>query len=177
MKKVVLTVILALSAGLSMSAQSPLSRPEHARLLAMAGAWDVEMTLWSRPGANALIAKGTSTIRSILGGLFIEERIDASLNNAPITTMAWTGFNTSTGQYEAKRLSTGTTGRMAEAGTYDDAKKQFELKADYTLAGQLWHQRTVIQATSASAMVATTYLSFGTVPEWRSVEIKYTKRP
>jgi hypothetical protein len=29
---------------------------------------------------------------------------------------------------------------------------------------------------SADAMIATSYLSFGTVPEWKAVEIKYTRR-
>jgi hypothetical protein len=43
------------------------------------------------------------------------------------------------------------------------------------LAGETWHQRTVIQPTSADAMMATSYLSVGTVPEWKAVEIKYTR--
>jgi hypothetical protein len=37
-------------------------------------------------------------------------------------------------------------------------------------------ERTVIQTPSADAMVASSYLSFGAVPEWKSVEIKYTRR-
>jgi hypothetical protein len=90
----------------------------------MSGTWDVEMTL------------------------------EGTLNGAPFTTLAWTGF--------------------AETGNYDDKTKQFELKADYPLAGDTWHQRTVIQQTSADAMTAASYLSFGAVPEWKAVEIKYT---
>ena len=50
-------------------------------------------------------------------------------------------------------------------------------KADYPLAGQTWHQRTVIQPTSADAMTAASYLSFGQVPEWKAIEMKYTRRP
>jgi hypothetical protein len=38
------------------------------------------------------------------------------------------------------------------------------------------HQRTIIQPMSADAMIATSYLSFGNVPEWKGVEIKYTPR-
>ena len=65
--------------------------------------------------------------------------------------------------------------RIAETGSYDEQTKQFELKADYPFAGDTWHQRTVIQPSSADAMIATSYLSFGTVPEWKAVEIKYTR--
>jgi hypothetical protein len=150
--------------------------PEHARLTAMAGTWDVEMTFFLKPGAPGIATKGTSTIRALLNGLFIEEKIDGALNGAPFTTLAWTGFNTSSHQYEATRISSTNTIRIAETGAYDEKTKQFELKADYPFANDTWHQRTVIQQTSADAMVATSYLSFGAVPEWKAVEIKYARR-
>jgi len=150
--------------------------PEHDRLTAMCGAWDVEMTFWFQPGRPGVTTKGTSTIQSLLNGLFVEEKIEGTLNGAPFTTLSWTGFNTSTRQYEATRIATTNTSRIAESGVYDEAAKQFELKADYPLAGETWHQRTVIQPTSADTMTAASYLSFGTVPEWKAVEIKYTRR-
>jgi hypothetical protein len=150
--------------------------PEHARLTAMAGTWDVEMTFRFRPDGPGLPVKATSTIRPLLGGFFIEETIEGTLNGTPFTTLAWTGFNTSTHQYEATRIASTNTARVAETGTYDEQTKQFELKAEYSLAGDTWHQRTVIQQPSPDAMTATSYLSFGTVPEWKAVEIKYSRR-
>jgi hypothetical protein len=150
--------------------------PEHARLIAMCGTWDVEMTFWFKPGGPGVTTKGTATIRSLFDGLFVEEKIEGALNGAPFTTLAWTGFNTATHQYEATRIASTNTIRIAETGGYDDKTNQFELKADYPLAGDTWHQRTVIQPTSADAMIATSYLSFGKVPEWKAVEIKYTRR-
>jgi Protein of unknown function (DUF1579) len=150
--------------------------PEHARLTAMCGTWDVEMTFWFRPGGPGVAVKATSTIRPLLGGTFVEETIEGTLNGAPFTTLAWTGFNTATHQYEATRIASTNTARIAEAGGFDEKTNQFELKADYPLAGETWHQRTVIQQTSADAMAAASYLSFGTVPEWKGVEIKYTRK-
>jgi len=44
------------------------------------------------------------------------------------------------------------------------------------MAGDTWHQRTVIRASSADAMTATSFLSFGTVPEWKAVEITYARK-
>ena len=150
--------------------------PEHARLTAMAGTWDVEMTFKFRPDGPGVPVKGTSTIRSLLGGFFIEEKIDGVLNGVPFTTLAWTGYNPGTKQYEATRISSTNPARIAETGGYDEKSRTLELKADYPLAGETWHQRTVIQLPSADAMIATSYLSFGTVPEWKAVEIKYTKK-
>ena len=150
--------------------------PEHARLTALSGTWDVELTFWFQPGSPGVTAKGTSTIRPLLGGLFIEEKIDGVLNGTPFTTLAWTGFNTDTRQYEATRIASTNTIRIAETGAWDEQAHRFELKGTYLLAGDTWTQRTVIQPTSADAMVATSYLSFGKVAEWKAVEIKYTRR-
>ena len=150
--------------------------PEHERLTAMAGTWDVDMTLWTRPNGPGTTTKGTSTITALLGGLFIEEKIEGTLNGRPFATLAWTGFNTDTKRYEATRIASTNTIRIAETGVYDETTHQFELKADYPFAGDTWHQRTVIQARSADSMIATSYLSFGSVPEWKGVEITYTRR-
>jgi hypothetical protein len=155
---------------------APPADPEHARLAAMVGTWDVEMTFWFRPGGPGLLTKGTSTIRPLFDGLFVEEKIEGVLNGTPFTTLAWTGFNTSTHQYEATRIATTNTSRIAETGSYDATTKQFELKADYPIGADTWHQRTVIGPISANAMIASSYLSFGTVPEWKGVEIKYTRK-
>src|SRR5499427_1972432 len=142
----------------------------------MAGTWDVEMTFRFRPDGPGVPVKATSTIRPLLGGFFIEETIEGTLNGAPFTTLAWTGFNTATRQYEATRIASTNTIRVAEAGSFDEKTNQFQLKAEYSMAGDTWHQRTVIEPSSADAMTAASYLSFGKVPEWKAVEIKYVRR-
>ena len=167
---------VAIAASTAIAAQTARADPEHARLTALAGTWDVEMTFKFRPDGPGIQVKGTSTIRSLLGGQFIEEKIEGVLNGTPFTTLAWTGYNTGTKQYEATRIASTNTARIAETGSYDEATRQLELKADYSLAGDTWHQRTVIQVLSADTMIATSYLSFGTVPEWKAVDIKYTRK-
>ena len=123
-----------------------------------------------------MVAKGLSTITPLLGGLFIDEKIEGTLNGTPFTTLAWTGYNTSSHQYEATRIASTNTARIAETGTWDEAARHFELKASYSLAGDTWNQRTVIEPTSVNGMVTTSHLSFGTVPEWKAVEIRYTRK-
>ena len=169
-----MTVLIAMAIGAT--TLNAAADPEHARLVSMSGTWDVEVTFWFQPGRTGITTKGTSTIRSLFDGLFVEEKIEGLLNGTPFTTLAWTGFNTVTHQYEATRITSTNSMRIAETGSYDEKTRQFELKADYRLAGETWHQRTVIQPVSNDTMVATSYLSFGTVPEWKGVEIKYTRR-
>jgi len=189
MKHLLIAVVLAASAAataaaIAVSATSdPESRtspqqpgPEHARLAAMVGTWDVEMSIWSQPGRPALTVKATSTIRALFGGLFVEEQIEGALMGTPFTTMAWTGFNTDTRKYEATRIASTNPIRIAETGVFDEKTKRFELSADYSMAGDTWHQRTVIEQTSRDVMIAASYLRFGAVPEWKGVEIKYTRK-
>jgi len=166
--------ILASIFATTLSAAPP--DAEHARLVEMCGTWDVEMTFWFQPRKPGVTTKATSTIRPLFDGLFVEEKIEGTVNGKPFTTLSWTGFNTATKQYEATRISSTNTIRIAESGAYDDESNQFELKADYPFGGDTWHQRTVIERKSADTMVTVSYLSFGKVPEWKGVEIKYTRR-
>src|SRR5262249_51908797 len=140
---------------------APPTDAEHARLMAMVGTWDVELTFVFQPGRPRVTTKATSTITPLFDGLFVQEQIEGALNGVPIPTLASSGFNATTKQYEATRIASTNNARIAETGTYDDTTRQFELKADYPLAGDTWHQRTVIQQTSADTMTATSYLSFG----------------
>jgi len=165
-----------LSESLGAQTVRPGPDPEHARLVAMAGTWDVEMTFWFKPGTPGITSRATSTIRPLFDGLFVEEKIEGTLNGTPFTTLAWTGFNTATHLYEATRIASTNSARIAETGAWDEQARRFELKATYPLAGDTWTQRTVIQPTSPDAMVAASYLSFGAVPEWKAVEIKYVRR-
>lgn len=149
---------------------------EHARLIAMCGTWDVELTFVFQPGSPGVTTKGTSTITPLFDGLFVQEKIEGALNGVPFTTLSWTGYNTATKQYEATRIASTNTIRIAETGTYDEERSQFELKAEYPFAGDTWRQRTVIETKSADAMLVRSYLSFGKTPEWKGVEIKYQRR-
>lgn len=176
MRARVIAAVLAITATIAPPAAAQKPLPQHERLAAMAGTWDVELTFWPRPGAAGLTSRGTSTIEALLNKLFIQEKIEGTVNGAPFTTLALTGYNPSSLMYEATRFSSTNPARIVETGRYDDDTKRFELRAEYPVAGDTWHQRTVIQIVSADAMVAASYLSFGTVPEWKAVEIKYTRR-
>ncbi len=169
-------VALCAAVALPITAAGAPADAEHQRLAAMVGTWDVDLTFWFQPGGPGVASKGTSVIRPLFDGLFVEERIEGTLSGAPYAILAWTGYNTSTHEYEATRIASTNTIRIAESGGYDEQTRQFELKADYTMAGDTWHQRTTIDLVSADSMVAASYLSFGNVPEWKGVEVRYTRR-
>ena len=79
-----------------------LADAEHARLVAMCGTWDVEMTFWFKPGGQGLTTKATSTIRSLFDGLFVEEKIEGTLNGTPFTTLGVDRVQHRTHQYKPR---------------------------------------------------------------------------
>src|SRR5258708_37062570 len=131
-QRVLVTAVLLLAA----TATTATADPEHDRLTAMCGTWDIEMTFWTRPGGPRITIKGTSTIRPLLGGLFIEEQIDGALNGRAFTTLAWTGFNTSTRMYEATRISSTNTIRIAESGRDGGTAGHGGRTAGHTVGGE-----------------------------------------
>ena len=89
-------LMVALIAAIAITATilNAAADPEHARLVSMCGTWDVEVTFWFQPGRPGVTTRGTSTIRSLFDGLFVEEKLEGLLNGTPFTTLSWTGFNT-----------------------------------------------------------------------------------
>lgn len=57
-------------------AESARPGPEHERLARMAGAWDIEIKMWPRPGAEPLVMRGTVEAETILGGRFLVQTAD-----------------------------------------------------------------------------------------------------
>src|SRR5262249_45745127 len=108
---VLITLITSMAPAVP-AAQAVKSDAEHVRLAAMAGIWDVEVTFWLRPAGPGVTTTGVSTIQTLFGGLFIEERIEGTLNGRPFTTLAWTGFNTAIRRYEATRIASTNTIRI-----------------------------------------------------------------
>ena len=101
-------VAVAASSAIAAQTRSGRSRARAARRRC-AGTWDVEMTFRFRPDGPGVPTKGTSTIRPLLGGLFIEEKIDGHAERDALTTLAWTGYNTDSHKYEATRIASTNT--------------------------------------------------------------------
>lgn len=66
--------LIAWSTSAGTAAQVGRSDPEDARLSAMVGTWNVELSFCFRPAGPAVTATGVSTIQSLFGGLFVEEK-------------------------------------------------------------------------------------------------------
>ena len=139
--------VAASSAIAAQTAQTTRSNPEHARLTAMSGP-GTSMSFRFQPDGPGVTTKGTATIRSLFGGQFIEEKIEGIAGGHAVhdDRVDRIQYRDEAVRGDAHRQH--QHDRIAETGSFDEETRQFELKADYPLAGDTWHQRTVIQQMS-----------------------------
>jgi hypothetical protein len=93
----------------------PLS-PEHAKLAARAGTFDVTGTAWS-PVNNARISiSGTSRARMILDGKFLQETTRGEMAGQSFTGLELTGFNTASKVFTTTFMDSTGTGTITMRG-------------------------------------------------------------
>jgi Protein of unknown function (DUF1579) len=95
--------------------------PEHAKLMKLAGSWDVEASLWSAPGAEPLKVAFPSENRAILGGRFLETRASGEMMGMPVESLVIYGFDRRHGKYTVVGFDTFGTYYVTGAGTLDEA--------------------------------------------------------
>ncbi len=171
----VVLIALCLVRGGAAGAEEQKARPEHARLLAMSGDYEVAMVFRFAPGQEPVRLSGRARIKPVLGRNFTEETLEGALGGKQWTSLSYTGFNPSSGKYEATRLSSTSPATISQVGTWDEKTSTITFVGEYLLAGESWHERDVIRIDPDSIHVDS-FLSFGKVPEWKGVELSYKRR-
>ncbi len=123
----------------------------HQVLAPLAGTWTFTSRYWEAPDAQPEQTNGTSTMKMILGGRFLQQEMKGKAMGMPFTGISITGFNNVTGKYETVWIDSMMTGIMRSEGTYDPAKKTLNDVGE-----------------SASPLAETKKVSFRT--EWKIVD-------
>lgn len=149
-------------------------------LAADVGDWDAKITLWMRPGAKPIESIATMTARPALDGKFFETEIHGQfgpeMGSAKWSSRSFTGFNETTGEFEAVRLASTQGTMIVVRGTLDAAKKVLDLKGEYMLMGARATNRDVITRISPDQTKIETFMSFGGSPEFKGAEMVLTRK-
>jgi Protein of unknown function (DUF1579) len=110
--------------------------PEHARLAKRAGEWTskTSMTMGGKPLPPEMgpsEASGTATIKTILGGRFIQQDDSGTMMGQPFTATRVIGYNNGSKKYEATWMYTMGTGMMMMTGESKDSGKTVEWNASF----------------------------------------------
>lgn len=148
--------------------------PEHARLAAMAGAWDVQLTVWQKAGEAPLKSRGVALIEPLFGGLFVQERLEGLIGERPFVELSWLGFDPAAKHYQRTGIASGSAAVQALSGSWVEAQGALVLEGSAAIAGDR-ERRVVRQATPDEILVHCQRVPRSDQP-WTSCELRYTRR-
>ncbi len=153
----------------------PAPGPAHARLSALVGTWDVQLTTWAKPGDPPMRSRGFAVVEPLFGGLFVAERLEGLAGEAPFVELSWTGFDPAGKSYQHARLGSGAAALRMLEGTFDERLGALALEGPAAIAGD--RERRVLRQVSAHERVVECHRLPRSGPGWQSCELRYTRRP
>jgi hypothetical protein len=83
--------------------------PEHERLAAMVGEWDVQLTMWAERGAEPVVLEATAEAHLILGGRFLMQTTTIPEGYFAAESISILGFDRRSEEFTLLGLDTGGT--------------------------------------------------------------------
>ncbi|MFO0416519.1 MAG: DUF1579 family protein [Pseudomonadota bacterium] len=166
--------------SLSPSDWAALSRPgeSHKLLDLFVGEWDVKLTFWSSPYSVSSESSGRSTIASILGGRFLEERFEGHLGGERYEGRGIMGYDNASRRFQSVWLDSLNTAVALSSGRFDPDQRIFKMvsKMYDPLIGGEKEVRSEIRLNSNDSY---TFSMIDRSPEQRdftSLKMEYTRR-
>lgn len=156
------------------TASHPAPGPEHARLTARVGTWDVELTVWQKPGEAPEKSRGFAVVEPLFGGLFVQERLEGLAGEVPFVELSWIGYDPASKRYQLARIASGAVAMAMSDGTFDDRQGGVVLEGPAAIAGER-ERRTERQPTADERIVQCQRVPRSGAP-WQSCEVRYTRR-
>ena len=148
--------------------------PEHARLTALVGSWDVTLTVWQKAGEAPARSRGFAIVEPLFGGLFVQERLEGLAGEVPFVELSWAGFDPASKRYQLTRIASGAAAMATSDGTFDERQGALVLEGPAAIAGDR-ERRTMRQPSADERVVQCQRLPTSGAP-WQSCEIRYTRR-
>lgn len=103
---------------------------QHKLLAAMAGSWDVKVKMWMDPSKPPDESKGTSTMKMIMGGRYLQENVVGEFGGMKFEGQSVTAYDNLQKKYKSSWIDNMGTGIMAQEGSYDAGKKTFTYEGE-----------------------------------------------
>lgn len=108
----------------------------HAKLEPLVGTWDATTHFWMAPGMPPETSTGTSEIKSILDGRFIQENYEGTMQMPgaepmPFKGMGIIGYDNAKEEYTGIWADTMATMIISSTGRFDDSTKTLTLKSHF----------------------------------------------
>ncbi len=151
----------------------------HKLLKKLVGSWDAEIKTWSEPNTEPILHSGSETSSLIFDGLFLKQELSGLINNKPISTLSFLGFDNFRRAFTAFSVESGSTQIVMSRGTLDKTGKIITFSAVTTdpisqLPYRIKSIMTLISPAERKLEVIETYPNGDSL---KTIEIRFTKRP
>jgi hypothetical protein len=149
----------------------------HKVLDAFVGNWDYTVKWWSSPNSEPEISQGTSEVKWIMGGRFLEQIAQGTSMGQPFEGMGITGYDNAKKEYASMWIDNMGTGLMTSSGKYDPSTKTFEEKGKFTQPkmGETTF-KGVTKIIDDDKFVYEIYTKDKDWKEYKALEIVYTRK-
>ncbi len=104
----------------------------HAVLAGMAGSWKYTSKWWETPTSPAQESSGTSKMKMVLGGRFLQNETKGKAMGMPFDGLGLTGYDNLKGKYDTVWLDSMGTGVMHGTGSFDAATNTLKDSGEYS---------------------------------------------
>ena len=104
----------------------------HKVLSSLAGKWKTTSKMWHTPDTKPEESVGTTTLRMVLGGRFLENKTTGKAMGMPFEGLGFIGYNNITKKYETLWLDNLATGMMRGAGSFDEKNQTLKDSGEFS---------------------------------------------
>ena len=150
----------------------------HQVLQDLVGSWNYTMKFWMSPEAAPEESAGTSDVKSIMGGRFIEQAVNGTHMGQPFQGEGIVGYDNVKEEYQSIWIDSMGTGMMSASGSYDAAAKAMTETGSFScpMKGGPLGYRAVTKIIDANTHTYEMYMTGPEGKEFRSMEITYTRQ-
>jgi hypothetical protein len=153
----------------------------HKVLEPMAGNWKYTSKWWEAADAKPEETTGTSNMKMILDGRFLQAEYKGKAMGMPFTGIGMTGYNNISGKYETLFLDNMATAMMHGEGTFDAATKTLSESGEHACPfteSKKAQYRAEWKITDKNNMTYTMYGHGmdGKAPEFKTMEMVFKRR-
>ncbi len=151
--------------------------PEHARLMKLAGTYDVACTMWMDPAAAPMQSKGKAVFTPILGGYHLRQEYTGDMMGQTFTGVGTDSFDRVQGKYVATWVDSMNTGSMLLTGTSSDGGKTIEFRGECScpMEGGMMPTRSVVTHSDDTHFTMTMFNTRKGQKEQKAMELVYSK--
>lgn len=154
--------------------------PEHKALEPLVGNWTYSVKFWPAPGQPPLESKGTCERKWIMGGRFIEERVQGDAMGGPqaFAGLGLIGYDKPQKKYTTAWVDSMTTSITSSFGTADAAGKTFTFNTEtiHPVKGTKVKGKDVIRILGNDQHEMEMFKEGPDGKEWKSMELKLARK-